>query len=104
MVCFFCGIRRESRRVRVPSSYPEPPTNVICPNCGDRSEGEYRQDFDRFCICIIPCCCKCQESEPYVACIKCKKPLEIVSGIRCNNCQTITSFRSSYCPSCGNAK
>lgn len=102
--CILCGCRKESKRVGRPSRFPEAPSKVLCPNCGCQAEGEYRIDHDRFCICIIPCCCKCKASDPYVACSKCRQPLGITTGSKCDNCDLVTSFRSQNCPGCGARK
>ena len=62
--CILCGANSETKRIERPGGFPEAPKKILCPQCGEISEGEYRVAYDRFCICIIPCCCKCNNTEP----------------------------------------
>ncbi|KAF9764032.1 hypothetical protein NGRA_0885 [Nosema granulosis] len=95
------GCDKKTRTITRPESYPSPPQRIICPNCGDTTQGIYKQDYERFWFCFIPCCCTCSYSDPYIACINCHRPLGVLKGNTCNGCGLVTTFKSDNCPSCG---
>ncbi|WUR03197.1 uncharacterized protein VNE69_04026 [Vairimorpha necatrix] len=102
--CILCGARSESKRIGKPEGFPDAPEKILCPRCGTIAEGEYRKAYDRFCVCIIPCCCKCNKTEPFVACSNCHEPIGVITGNKCRQCSVATSFRSQNCPNCGARK
>lgn len=102
--CWVCGCSKKAKSIQKPDSYPDPPEKIVCPNCGDTTRGVYKQDQDRFWFCFIPCCCTCQSSDPYIACINCQRPLGVITGNKCDNCGLLTTFKSNNCPSCGATK
>ncbi|ELA41954.1 uncharacterized protein VICG_00971 [Vittaforma corneae ATCC 50505] len=109
MCMMFLGILRPNRvdthyeTINAPPGFETPPEKILCSRCGHITNAVYRKTYKN-CVCFFVPCPWVETGEPFLACSRCNMPLEHFPQKECISCQTLTTFKSDYCPICGGRK
>lgn len=104
MVCYClpicCACEEEFQPVPTPNNCPEPPSEVLCPECGVvRSTEYYRAKNYCWLYYCIPF--PCGKSRIFLGCKYCKHNLSRESITYCKECNVGYTFHTQHCPTCG---
>lgn len=94
-----CGYR-DVKLNDTPPDYPEPPNAIVCLECGNRTNANYRRDDYYFNICCINCC-RISKGKPYLSCAVCHSSFGDVGTSVCEQCRTAYPNQFLCCPHCG---
>ena len=97
-----CGCTDVEFSINPPDGYPNPPRNVLCPNCHVRVDLVYKKTNEYFNCCFIPCiCCPTQSNLPYLGCTNCSHKFNVTSFVKCDRCHASATIGERHCSNCG---
>lgn len=99
-ICVMVERRPRSWVIPTPEGYDDPPSKVLCSQCGNVAPAVYKQAKTTLDVCMIPCF-SYGTSTPFLACSRCNFPFAGLFSQKCEQCDISTFYKCSYCPKCG---